>query len=215
MTKGLFITFEGGEGAGKSTQIKLLADYLEKKGKNIVLTREPGGTPGADEIRALLTTGDANRWDKKTELFLFMAARSNHLVKKIWPAMEKGDIVISDRFFDSSLAYQCYGYGYDADFYQESQMLYRCVAGDFMPDLTLLLDIDPEIGIHRSATRAGENIEQRFEKKGIAFHQNIRNGYLQLAKTYPNRYKIINANQSVEMVQNDIAQVVDTYIKNA
>lgn len=203
MTKGYFITFEGGEGCGKSTQIKLFADYLQRKGISCLLTREPGGSQGAEEIRALLLKGEANKWDKVTEILLFSAARRDHLVKKIWPALENGTTVISDRFADSTMAYQGYGYGIDEESIKMVSNTYHMIAGDFEPDLTFILDINPQIGIARSMARSG-NDEQRFEHMDLTFHHNLRNGFLEIAKQNPKRYAIIDANASIEQVHKDI-----------
>ena len=182
MTKGFFITLEGGEGTGKSTQSRLLSDWLIKQGFTTVLTREPGGSPGAEEIRNLLVNGDKGRWDSLTETLLFMAARRNHLTTKIWPALEQGQVVICDRFLDSTLAYQGYGYGKKDDVIHGIQTIYHLIAGHFHPDLTIILDIDPAIGLKRSCARAG-NTEQRFESMDLSFHTNLRQGFLDLAKT--------------------------------
>ena len=203
MVKGYFITFEGGEGCGKSTQIKLFADYLQRKGISCLLTREPGGSQGAEEIRALLLKGEANKWDKVTEILLFSAARRDHLVKKIWPALENGTTVISDRFADSTMAYQGYGYGIDEESIKMVSNTYQMIAGDFEPDLTFILDIDPQVGIARSMARSG-NDEQRFEHMDLTFHHNLRNGFLEIAKKNPKRYAIIDANASIEQVHQDI-----------
>lgn len=203
--KGLFITFEGGEGTGKSTQIKLFADYL--KGQNIpfILTREPGGSPGAEEIRNLLLKGEASKWDKMSEILLFTAARRDHLIKKIWPALEQGTCVISDRFMDSTLAYQGYGYGEDEETINLINKLYKMIAGDFTPNVTFFLDIDPKIGIARSMARAG-NDEQRFEGMDLTFHNNLRQAFLDIARKEPARSVIINADQSIDQVHHDIIQ---------
>ena len=203
MTKGYFITFEGGEGCGKSTQIKLFADYLQRKGISCLLTREPGGSQGAEEIRALLLKGEANKWDKVTEILLFSAARRDHLVKKIWPALENGTTVISDRYADSTMAYQGYGYGIDKNSIEMVSNTYKMIAGNFEPDLTFILDIDPQVGIARSMARSG-NDEQRFEHMDLTFHHNLRNGFLEIAQKNPKRYAIINANASIEQVHQDI-----------
>ncbi len=205
MQKGLFITFEGGEGTGKSTQIRLLAEYLEKAGHSVVLTREPGGSTGAEEIRSLLLKGTTDKWDKMTEILLFTAARRDHLIKKIWPALEQGSVVLSDRFADSTLAYQGYGYGYDAETVKNIQTLYQLIAKDFKPDLTFVLDIDPIIGLKRSLDRSG-NTEVRFEGMDIQFHKNLREAFLTMAKQEPTRYRVINAAQSIERVHQDIIQ---------
>lgn len=213
MSKGIFITFEGGEGSGKSTQIKLLRDYLsDHYQRNIILTREPGGSVGAEEIRSLLLKGQGSRWDKLSELLLFSAARRDHLVKTIWPAMEQGDIVLSDRFADSTIAYQCFGYGYDEKMYQDVKMLYQMIAGNFKPNLTFILDLDVETGLMRSRKRAG-NDEQRFEDMQLTFHQNLRNGFLTLARENPSQYAVIDASQSIEDIHSQIVKQFSERIK--
>ena len=203
MIKGYFITFEGGEGCGKSTQIKLFTEYLQKKGIPCLLTREPGGSQGAEEIRALLLKGDTSKWDKITEILLFSAARRDHLVKKIWPALEQGTTVISDRFADSTMAYQGYGYGINEASIQMVNDTYKMIAGDFEPDLTFILDIAPEVGINRSMARSG-NDEQRFEHMDLTFHHNLRNGFLKIASQNPKRYAVIDASGSIDQVHQDI-----------
>ncbi len=213
MSKGIFITFEGGEGSGKSTQIKLLRDYLsDHYQRNIILTREPGGSVGAEEIRSLLLKGQGSRWDKLSELLLFSAARRDHLVKTIWPAIEQGDIVLSDRFADSTIAYQCFGYGYDEKMYQDVKMLYQMIAGNFKPNLTFILDLDVETGLMRSRKRAG-NDEQRFEDMQLIFHQNLRNGFLTLARENPSQYAVIDASQSIEDIHSQIVKQFSERIK--
>lgn len=207
MTQGLFITFEGGEGAGKTTQIALLEDWLRNQGKNVVRTREPGGSAGAEEIRNLLVNGSKDRWDRLTELLLFSAARRDHLVKKIIPAVQQGDAVICDRFADSTIAYQCFGYGFDETVYKQASDLYALIAGTFHPNLTIILDIDPHIGLTRSRTRNG-NTEQRFEDMDFSFHENLRKGFLYLSEQDKKRYVVINANQSVDKVHQDIIQTI-------
>lgn len=205
MQKGLFITFEGGEGTGKSTQIKLFADYLAREGISYLLTREPGGSEGAEEIRSLLLKGSVDKWDKMTEMLLFTAARRDHLVKKIWPAMDKGITVVSDRFADSTKAYQGCGYGSDEKTLQTVEDLYHMIAGDFKPDLTFILDIDPKIGVMRSQKRVG-NDEQRFEDMDLSFHRNLREGFLQIAKSDPQRCIVVNADQTIENVHKEIVK---------
>ncbi len=212
MQQPLFITFEGGEGAGKSTQIALLADYLQKNGTGVVCTREPGGSVGAEEIRNLLVRGSNTRWDRLTELLLFSAARRDHLVKTIWPALNAGKTVLSDRFHDSTVAYQCFGYGFDETVYQQAQNLYHLIAGDFVPNLTFILDIDPRIGLKRSMKRQG-NDEQRFENMDFTFHQNLRAGFLKLAAENPHRYVVINADQPVEKMHQDIVSALRDHLK--
>lgn len=203
MSKGLFITFEGGEGAGKSTQIQLFADYLRQNGHRFILTREPGGSEGGEAIRSLLLKGDANKWDKLTEILLFSAARRDHMVKKIWPALEQGMTVISDRFADSTLAYQGYGYGANDEIIQTVQNTYQLIANGFKPDITFILDIDPKIGVARSMDRSG-NDEQRFENMDLTFHYNLREGFLEIAKTDPDRCIVINATGTIWEVHTEI-----------
>ncbi len=205
MQKGLFITFEGGEGTGKSTQIKLFAEYLAREGIPYSLTREPGGSDGAEEIRSLLLKGTVDKWDKMTEMLLFTAARRDHLVKKIWPEINRGITVVSDRFADSTKAYQGCGYGSDEKTMQTVENLYHMIAGDFKPDLTFILDIDPKIGVMRSQKRAGNN-EQRFEDMDLSFHENLRAGFLQIAKSDPQRCVVVNADQTIENVHRDIVK---------
>lgn len=205
MQKGLFITFEGGEGTGKSTQIKLFAEYLAREGIPYSLTREPGGSDGAEEIRSLLLKGAVDKWDKMTEMLLFTAARRDHLVKKIWPEINRGITVVSDRFADSTKAYQGCGYGNDEKTMQTVENLYHMIAGDFKPDLTFILDIDPKIGVMRSQKRADNN-EQRFEDMDLSFHENLRAGFLQIAKSEPQRCVVVNADQTIENVHRDIVK---------
>ncbi len=212
MQQPLFITFEGGEGAGKSTQIALLADYLQKNGTDVVCTREPGGSVGAEEIRNLLVRGSNARWDRLTELLLFSAARRDHLVKTILPALNAGKTVLSDRFHDSTVAYQCFGYGFDETVYQQAQNLYHLIAGNFVPNLTFILDIDPRIGLKRSMKRQG-NDEQRFENMDFTFHQNLRTGFLKLAAENSHRYVVINADQPVEKIHQDIVSALRDHLK--
>lgn len=203
---GFFITFEGGEGTGKSTQTRLLAEALQKQHIPTILTREPGGSSGAEEIRSLLVSGDKARWDSLTEMLLFMAARRNHLTTKIWPALKENKVVICDRFLDSTIAYQGYGYGKKDETIKDIQDVYVKIAGDFQPDLTFILDIDPVIGLERSCARAG-NTEKRFETMDITFHQNLRHGFLELAKNNT-RYVVLDAAKSIEALQSEIQQIV-------
>lgn len=205
MKKPLFITFEGGEGSGKSTQIQLLSEYLKKQNCPFITTREPGGSKGAEEIRTLLLKGGTDRWDKITEILLFSAARRDHLKKVIWPALEKGISVICDRFADSTMAYQGYGYGEDEATRQMLHSIYHLIAGDFKPDITLILDINPQTGIKRSCARAG-NTEQRFESMDLSFHQNIRDGFLKIAANQADRCVIIDAERTPEAVHADIVR---------
>ena len=207
---GYFITFEGGEGTGKSTQIKLLEKYLEAKGKDIITTKEPGGTEVGLEIRKLLVCGDKDKFDATAEALLYFADRHIHLTKKIWPAMDEGKIVLSDRFADSTFAYQYWGYNKRVT-KETLQSLYDIAVGDFKPDLTIILDIDPKIGLERSFNKAKtmEVKELRFEGRELEFHQNLRKGFLEIAKEEPNRCVVLNADKSIEELHKDIVDVVN------
>jgi len=168
-TRGRFITLEGGEGAGKSTQIKRLTARLAARGIEAVATREPGGTPGAEAIRSLLVTGDVARWDAVTETLLHYAARREHVEKTVRPALARGAWVISDRFADSTMAYQGHAGAVGA---ARVAALHKLVLGDFQPDLTLILDLPVQVGLARAKARAG--IEDRYERMGLAFHEALR-----------------------------------------
>jgi len=212
MSKALFITFEGGEGSGKSTQIKLFEQYLRKKGHDVVLTREPGATDVGKKIRSLLVEGDKDKFDEITETLLFYADRRINLTKVVWPALKEGKTVLSDRFNDSTIAYQYYGAGKFSDT-QVVDTLYNVVAGSFKPDITFLLDIDVKEGLERSFKKAEgmATKELRFEKADISFHERLRQGYLELAKKEPDRFKVINAAQDVEAVHQEIISAYESY----
>lgn len=202
-----FITLEGGEGAGKSTQLTMLKKWLAEQSIDVVYTREPGGTEGAEAIRDLLVTGDPDRWDDVTEALLYMAARRDNLRTNIWPALEQKKWVIADRYVDSTIAYQGYGHGGNI---QTLWDIYKIVAGDFMPDLTIYLDIDPEIGLARTSGRDGKEAkENRFESIDIGFHKRLRAGYLTMAEQDRDRYVVIDTNQSINAVQNDMRQAIE------
>ena len=203
---GLFITLEGGEGAGKSTQIQMLKRALEVMGKEVLLTREPGGSKGGELIRPLLVAGEAD-WDAVSETLLFSAARRDHLTHKVWPALQEGKIVLCDRFADSTLAYQGYGRGNNPEIQEVVKKLYKIVAGDFEPDLTLILDIDPKTGLKRSCDRAG-NTEKRFENMDFSFHENLRQGFLKIANDNPKRCFVVDADRTPEQVHADIIKIV-------
>lgn len=207
--QGKFITLEGGEGTGKSTQIKLLSEYLQGKGIEVVTTKEPGGTPLGQEIRRLLVTGEQDKLDAIGEALLFFADRHIHLTKKIWPAMEKGQWVLSDRFADSTFAYQCYGYKNKVS-EETLDELYKIAVGAFKPDLTIILDIDPKVGIERSLRKAeGEVVKEiRFEGIDISFHERLRQGYLEIAAKEPKRCVVLDANKSIEALHQEIVNVV-------
>lgn len=197
-----FITFEGGEGVGKTTQIKLLAAALEKSGLQVLTTREPGGSPAAERIRELLLTSDAV-WDPVSESLLLSAARRDHLAFTIWPAIKAGSWVLSDRFTDSTLAYQGYGKGLEIAWLES---LYRTIAGDFAPDLTLLLDLPVEEGLKRTVNRMKDN--NCYEKMDLTFHERLRTGYLTIAKANLKRIAIIDAGGEVAAIQAQIQKAV-------
>lgn len=192
---GKFITLEGGEGAGKSTQAPRLAAHLERAGHTVCITREPGGAPGAEAIRKLLVTGDPGRWDAATETLLHYAARRSHLTDTIRPALARGEWVVCDRFADSTLAYQGYVGGVDKGFISE---IHARVAGDMTPDLTLILDLPPEAGLARAQAR-GEG-EDRYERMGLDFHQRLRAAFLEIAAKEPERCMVIDADGDMETV---------------
>jgi dTMP kinase len=204
MRRGLFITFEGGEGGGKSTQMRRLAERLSATGREVVTTREPGGSPGAEAIRALLVTGDADRWSPITETLLMNAARRDHVERVIAPAVGRGAVVLCDRFADSTRAYQGAGGGAPADLIAA---LEAAVIGDHRPDLTLILDLPAETGLARAAGRGGG--EARFEAKGLAFHIRLRQAFLRLAEAEPARCVVIDAAQD----ELTVAQAVWTWVK--
>ena len=210
---GKFITFEGGDGTGKSTQIKLLEEYLKQKGYNIITSKEPGGTEVGQEIRKLLVCGDKDKFDATAEALLYFADRHIHLTKKVWPAMEEGAIVLSDRFADSTVAYQYYGYNKRVE-KKVLDELYRIAVGDFKPDLTLILDIDPKVGLARSFAKAQtmDVKELRFEGRELEFHENLRRGFLEIAQAEPDRCVVLNADKSIEDLHQDIVKVVEERI---
>ena len=203
MTAGRFITLEGGEGAGKSTQLRRLVATLRTRGLEVVTTREPGGSPGAEEIRALLVTGGAGRWSPVSEALLHFAARRDHLERTIWPALERGAWVISDRFADSTMAYQGYGLGLNQDVITR---LYANVIGKFFPDITLVLDLPAEAGLARAQARSAAD---RYEQMDLAFHRRLREGFLDIAAHDPRRCAVIDAAGSEDAVAAEILAAVD------
>ncbi|MDR3424996.1 MAG: dTMP kinase [Alphaproteobacteria bacterium] len=203
MTRGKFITLEGGEGAGKSTQVKHLADFLRGAGIDVVLTREVGGSFSAEAIRDLWLTQADGHWDAWTELLLIMAARREHLVKTVFPALDRGAWVISDRFADSTRAYQGIGLGLGVDTVNE---VYRLIAKDFEPDLTLLLDLPVEIGFARVTKRCGP--DDRYQQKNMDFHQKLREAYLALAQKYAQRFRVVDASRDANAVAAEIEKIV-------
>lgn len=209
--RGIFISFEGGEGSGKSTQARLLQESLASMGVDSLQTREPGGTPLAERIRALVVNRDGGDWDAMGEALLMFAARHQHLIEKIHPALARGQWVISDRFADSSRVFQGYACGLDLE---KIETLCQLVVGDLEPDLTLVFDISPEEGLARTQARSGN--EDRFELLGLEFHKKVRDGYLDIVRRFPHRCVVIDAAQDIETVQAQVMRVVrDRFLKEA
>ncbi len=200
--QGRFFTFEGIDGSGKSTQARLLADHLRGQGRDVVLTREPGGSPGAEDIRKLVLEGDKERWSAETELLLFTAARRDHLERRIAPAVAVGQIVICDRFADSTRMYQGLG---RADLRDMVDQLHTLMIGR-EPDLTVLVDMDPEIGLARALSR-GDG-EERFESFGADMQRRMRDGFLALAQEFSERFVVINGAQDIDDVASDVQRAV-------
>lgn len=196
MSRGIFITLEGGEGTGKSTQTRRLVDRLRAEGRSVVQTREPGGSAGAEAIRKLVVAGEAERWSPRTEILLMYAARSDHLERTIRPALAAGDWVVCDRFADSSRAYQGAGGGVPPAFIEQ---LDAGIVADDQPDLTLVFDLPVEVGLERAFGRG--LFETRFESKGLAFHTRLREGFLQIVRDHPERCVLIDADGDEDSVE--------------
>jgi dTMP kinase len=203
----MFVTFEGGEGTGKSTQALILSDTLKKYGIDVVLTREPGGSPGAELIRNLLVTGSVDRWSTMSEVLLMYAARADHWQNTIKPALDAGKWVLCDRFADSTVAYQGYGRGVNKGFLQ---LLYLHIVGDIEPDFTFVFDLDVSVGLNRANSRMAGNavFEGRFEAMDITFHERIRAGFLEIAKKNPKRCSLVDANLHPSEVHRSILRVL-------
>ena len=210
-SKGKFISFEGGEGGGKTTQIKLLTEALNDAGIETLQTREPGGSPGAEAIRSLLVEGETDRWDATTETLLHFAARRDHLTKIILPALDKGQWVLTDRFADSTMAYQGYGHGVSK---KAIHSLFQFVAGNRQPDMTVILDLPARDGLARAEARGAEKAsevhqkEDRYEGMGADFHDRLRDGFLDIAKKNRKRCVVIDTTRSIEDIQLDIKRLV-------
>lgn len=203
MTLGRLITFEGGEGAGKSTQVRLLAASLSDQGLDVLQTREPGGCPAAEEVRRLLVEGPADRWLPLSEAMLHSVARLEHLTRLVRPALEAGRWVLCDRFTDSTMAYQGYGHGLGA---QPVETLRDLVTGGLVPDLTLILDLPVDIGLGRAAHRADGG--RRYEALDDAFHNRVRDGFLEIARREPQRCAVVDASRSEEEVASAVRDLV-------
>ena len=197
----MFISFEGIDGSGKSTQARRLAEHLRALGREVVLTREPGGSPGAEEIRALVLQGDPDRWSAETEILLFTAARRDHLERTILPALAAGKGVICDRFADSTRMYQGLSRG---DLRGIVDQLHALMIGR-EPDLTILIDMDPALGLARAKGRGG--VEERFENFGAGLQEQMRAGFLALAGEFPDRFRVIDGGRAVDEVAQDVAEL--------
>ena len=200
--KGYFISFEGIDGSGKSTQIQKLAKFLEDNGFDIIITREPGGSVGGEEIRNLLLQGEVDRWSAETEILLFTAARRDHLERIILPALQDGNIVICDRFTDSTRMYQGMRGPKLRDLVDNlTEEVINCD-----PDLTIIIDIDPEISLRRAKSR--ETAEERFEDFGVDLQKKMRKGFIDLSKEFNSRIKVVNGQQSVDDLAKEIFSLV-------
>ena len=199
----MFVTFEGIDGSGKSTQLRLLANHLQAKGHEVIVTREPGGSKGAEDIRRLLVEGDPGRWSAETEILLFTAARRDHVERLIQPGLAAGAIVVSDRFADSTRVYQGATRG---DLRATVDALHaRMIAME--PDLTLVIDMDPDAALARGLDR--QSGEDRFEDFGAAFQRKLRDGFLALTEEYPDRVRLVDGSRDREAVAADVAAIVD------
>ena len=203
----LFITFEGGDGSGKSTQVNLLKEYLDNLNFETIKTREPGGTPSAEILRDLLTTGEVEKWTPMSEALLMWASRYEHLIQVIEPALNSGKNVICDRFYDSTYAYQGVAHNLGID---KMEKLKKIIIGDIEPDVTFVLDIDPKEGLKRSLDRS--NQENRFENYNIDFHNKIRSAFLEIAKKNKNRCVVVDASLNEQEINNLIITVIDNLI---
>lgn len=205
MARGIFITFEGGEGAGKSTQIGMLADALRDAGREVLVTREPGGSPGAEAVRHVLLSGAAEPFGPAMEAVLFAAARSDHVEQVIRPAVEAGKVVLCDRFMDSSRVYQGVTGNLSLDFMRS---LEEAAINGMVPDLTLILDLPAEEGMRRANARRGDGGADRFEKETMDVHRRRRDAFLEIARAEPERCRVIDAGQEMNLVSADIINEV-------
>ncbi|WAA09506.1 dTMP kinase [Fervidibacillus albus] len=209
MGKGLFITVEGPEGAGKTTVLKMLTEELKDEGYPIVYTREPGGIPIAEKIREIILDKNHTEMDPKTEALLYAAARRQHLVEKIIPEINKGNLVLCDRFIDASIVYQGYARGIGMD---SVYMINEFAVENVMPDLTVYFDIEPETGLRRIHQHRETELN-RLDLEDVQFHRRVREGYILLLRQYPDRMKKIDANQPLDAVKRDVKQLVTDYFQ--
>ncbi len=205
----LFITFEGGEGSGKSTALRTVADRLEKEGIPFIISREPGGTPIAEQIRNVILDKGNTAMDPRTEALLYAASRRQHLVEKVWPALKEGKLVLCDRYLDSSLAYQGGARNLGIDAVLNVNLF--ATEGTY-PDLTLLFDIDPKLGLERIAANKGREVN-RLDLEKLSFHEGVRNTFHELAKRYPERYVVIDASKNQDEVAEDVYKAIKERMK--
>ncbi len=212
--KGIFITFEGIEGCGKTTQIQLLDKHLKDSGHPTLLTREPGGTPIGEKIRSILLDSRNNNMSPRTELLLYTAGRNQHIVEKIQPALEAGKIVLCDRYADATTAYQGAARDIDSNIIEE---IHKVATGGLMPVLTFLLDCPAELGLGRARARnqtdSTAGTLDRFEQEEMDFHERVRQGYLNIAKREPERVQIIDATLSPDKMQNEIIEIIQNKLR--
>ncbi|PSH69391.1 dTMP kinase [Phyllobacterium brassicacearum] len=204
--QGLFITFEGGEGAGKSTQIARLAEHLRAQGDDVLVTREPGGSPGAEAVRHVILSGAAEPFGPAMEALLFAAARNDHVEQVMRPALRSGQMVLCDRYIDSSRVYQGVTGNLDPDLMRAIE---RAAINGLMPDLTIILDLAAEVGLQRANARRGAGAADRFEKETIDMHHKRRDAYLAIAKAEPERCQVVAADRPAGEIAREIAAVVD------
>ncbi|KGE00564.1 MULTISPECIES: dTMP kinase [Rhizobium/Agrobacterium group] len=207
---GLFVTFEGGEGAGKSTQIRRLADQLRRRGHDVLMTREPGGSPGAEAVRHVLLSGAAEEFGVRMEAILFAAARNDHVEEVIRPALESGAIVLCDRFIDSSRVYQGVTGNLEPDFIEALQ---RVAIDGVVPDCTLILDLPAEVGLKRARKRGAENAPDRFEREEIETHEKRREAYLEIAEVEPGRCHVVNAERAEDEIADEIFAIIEPLVR--
>jgi len=212
MDKGLFITIEGVEGSGKTTQLRLLIDYLESMDLPVTETREPGGTQIGEMIRGILLSPSNSGISAETELLLYLGCRADHVERLIRPAIERGEMVISDRYADATIAYQGFGRGLDVD---RIRKLNEVATDGLLPDITVLLDLDAKTGLARVAGRSEEGVTDRLESEELEFHERVREGYRHVAACEPARVKTVQADGEIEVVQENIRSIISEFLSKA